>query len=43
MGSYENTPLRFVSIEKMKEALAHFYDKHLQVNARAAENKRTDA
>jgi hypothetical protein len=42
-GSYANTPLRFVSIEKMKEALAHFYDKHLQVNARAAENKRTDA
>ena len=30
-GAYADTPIRFVSIEKMKEALAQFFDKHLQV------------
>ena len=30
-GAYANTPIRFVSIEKMKEAISQFYDKHLQV------------
>ena len=29
-GAYADTPMRFVSIEKMKEALAQFFDKHLQ-------------
>ena len=31
-GPYSDTPMRFVSIEKMKEALAQFFDKHLQVH-----------
>ena len=39
-GAYADTPLRFVSIEKMKEALSQFFDKHLQVHAIAAENAR---
>ena len=30
-GAYADTPMRFVSIEKTKEALAQFFDKHLQV------------
>ena len=34
-GPYADMPLRFVSIEKMKEALAQFFDKHLQVSASA--------
>jgi len=29
-GAYADTPMRFVSIKKMKEALAQFFDKHLQ-------------
>ena len=32
-GAFADTPIRFVSIEKMKEALAQFFDKHLQVRA----------
>ena len=32
-GAYADKPLRFVSIEKMKEALAQFFDKHLKVSA----------
>ena len=31
-GSHADTPLRFVSIEKMKEALVQFFDKHLQAS-----------
>ena len=45
-GAYADTPLRFVSIEKMKEALealSQFFDKHLQVHAIAAENARVGA
>ena len=38
-GAYADTPLRFVSIEKMKEALAQFFDKHLQVSAVPAERE----
>ena len=33
-GSYAATPLRFVSIEKMKQAIAQFYDRHLKVRGR---------
>ena len=33
--------MRFVSIEKMKEALAQFFDKHLQVRASPCLNMRT--
>ena len=38
-GSYADTPMRFVSMEKMKEALAQFFDKHLQVSAVPAERE----
>ena len=38
-GSYADTPMRFVSIEKMKEALAQFFDKHLQVSVMATEHE----
>ena len=34
-GPYANTPFLFVSIEKNKEALASFYDVHLQVRSAA--------
>ena len=39
-GAYADKPMRFVSIEKMKEALAQFFDKHLQVSVRADERER---
>ena len=38
-GPYADTPMRFVSMEKMKEALAQFFDKHLQVRAVPAERE----
>ena len=38
-GSYADRPMRFVSMEKMKEALAQFFDKHLQVSAVPAERE----
>ena len=42
-GAYADTPIRFVSNEKMKEALAQFFDKHLQVSIMAEENARIGA